>query len=218
MGVTLTNTAIKDTYEGLIKTTDNGPISATAKYVGDGLGNDSAMSLSTIAVGIGTASPAKTLDVSGSIRASSGILFGTDTDPANTLDDYEEGNFTPVIKGDVTDGTASYISAYGNYTKIGRVVHFNITIWWTSGTGTGGLMIGELPFGVASIPGTASNPSFSFSNADISFLAGTILAAEGREGTKDIVFASLPVGGGPRQQVPYAASGSLTLSGTYFTE
>jgi hypothetical protein len=216
MGVTLTNTAIKDTYEGLVKTSDNSAFSSTAKYLSDGLGNDSLLSISTTAVGIGNAAPIKELDVTGSIRASEGILFGTDTAPANMLDDYEEGNFTPVIKGDVTDGTASYISAYGNYTKIGRVVHFNITIWWTSGTGTGALMIGDLPFGVASIPGTVSNPSFSFSNADISFLAGTILAAEGREGTKDIVFASLPIGGGPRQQVPYAASGSLTLSGTYF--
>jgi len=42
-------------------------------------------------VGIGTTSPAKKLDVSGEIRASTGILFGSDTAAANTLDDYEEG-------------------------------------------------------------------------------------------------------------------------------
>jgi hypothetical protein len=54
MGTALTGLEIKDTYEGLIKTTDNGAISATAKYLSDGLGNDSALAVSTAAVGIGT--------------------------------------------------------------------------------------------------------------------------------------------------------------------
>jgi hypothetical protein len=32
---------------GIIKTSDNGPLSATAKYLSDGLGNNSALALST---------------------------------------------------------------------------------------------------------------------------------------------------------------------------
>jgi hypothetical protein len=54
MGTTLTGTEIKDTYDSLIKVTDNGPISGTAKYLSDGLGNDSALALSTGNIGIGT--------------------------------------------------------------------------------------------------------------------------------------------------------------------
>ena len=42
-------------------------------------------------VGIGTTSPAVDLDVNGTIRSASGILFGSDTAAANTLHDYEEG-------------------------------------------------------------------------------------------------------------------------------
>jgi hypothetical protein len=57
MGTTLTGTTPQDTYDSLIKVTDNGPISGTAKYLSDGLGNDSVLALSTAAVGIGTASP-----------------------------------------------------------------------------------------------------------------------------------------------------------------
>ena len=57
MGTTLTGTTPQDTYDSLIKVTDNGPISATAKYLSDGLGNDSALALSTSMVGIGTAAP-----------------------------------------------------------------------------------------------------------------------------------------------------------------
>jgi hypothetical protein len=57
MGTTLTGTTPQDTYDSLIKVTDNGPISGTAKFLSDGLGNDSALAVSTTAVGIGTASP-----------------------------------------------------------------------------------------------------------------------------------------------------------------
>ena len=54
MGTTLTGTTPQDTYDSLIKVTDNGPLSATAKYLSDGLGNDSALALSTAFVGSGT--------------------------------------------------------------------------------------------------------------------------------------------------------------------
>jgi hypothetical protein len=70
-------------------------------------------------VGIGNASPAKPLDVTGDIRTSTGILFGTDTAAANTLDDYEEGTWTPVIQN--TTGTFTTSEPF-NYVKVGNVV------------------------------------------------------------------------------------------------
>jgi hypothetical protein len=54
MGTALTGLEIRDTYDALLKITDNGPLSGTAKYLSDGLGNDSALALSTAAAGIGT--------------------------------------------------------------------------------------------------------------------------------------------------------------------
>ena len=54
MGTTLTGTTPANTYDSLIKVTDNGPLSGTAKYLSDGLGNDSVLALSTGAIGIGT--------------------------------------------------------------------------------------------------------------------------------------------------------------------
>jgi hypothetical protein len=56
MGTALTGLEIRDTYDALLKITDNGPLSGTAKYLSDGLGNDSVLALSTAAVGIGTTS------------------------------------------------------------------------------------------------------------------------------------------------------------------
>jgi hypothetical protein len=65
MGTTLTGTTPQDTYDSLIKVTDNGPISGTAKFLSDGLGNDLPIAVSTTNVGIGTSSP----NVSGYSRA-----------------------------------------------------------------------------------------------------------------------------------------------------
>jgi hypothetical protein len=64
MGTTLTGTTPQDTYDSLIKVTDNGPLSGTAKYLSDGLGNDSVLALSQAAVGIGTTNPLNPLFVS----------------------------------------------------------------------------------------------------------------------------------------------------------
>ena len=217
MGTTLLNTAIKDTYEGLIKTSNNTVVSGTAKYLSDGLGNDSAISISTTAVGVGTVTPTKTLDVVGEIRTSQGILFGTDTAANNRLDDYEENVFTPSIIGSTLDGSASYAPANGNYTKIGRVVHFEIYIAWGSGTGTGDLRIAGLPFVIYNPATTYTFPAFTIADASIALSADTILAAEGQPGTTEIALVEIPVGGGVRSSVAYDAAGSLVISGTYFT-
>lgn len=63
MGTSLTGTKPKDTYDSLIKVGDNGPISGTAKYLSDGLGNDLPIAVSTSNVGIGTSAPAGNLHI-----------------------------------------------------------------------------------------------------------------------------------------------------------
>jgi hypothetical protein len=65
MGTTLTGTTPQDTYDSLIKVTDNGPISGTAKYLSDGLGNDSTLALSTGNIGMGTTSLNSRLTIQG---------------------------------------------------------------------------------------------------------------------------------------------------------
>lgn len=47
MGTSLINTKPKNTYTGLIKTTDSTPLSTTLKSISDGAGNDSALELAT---------------------------------------------------------------------------------------------------------------------------------------------------------------------------
>jgi len=99
------------------------------------------------AVGIGTGSPAKTLDVVGDIRTSTGILFGTDTAAANTLSDYETGVFDPTF---TTTGSGSATlggNTKGFYTKVGATVNVIIAMQMgTNSFASGNLQISGLPF------------------------------------------------------------------------
>jgi hypothetical protein len=65
---------------------------------------------------------------------------------ANTLDDYEEGTWTPTIFGSTTAGTTSYSQQTGWYTKVGNIVTIGLYVNFSSATGTGILLIGGLPF------------------------------------------------------------------------
>lgn len=71
---------------------------------------------------------------------------------ANTLDDYEEGTFTPALKfGGATTGI-TYGTQIGRYQKIGRVVSWTIAIILTSkGSATGAATITGLPFTVLNL-------------------------------------------------------------------
>ena len=60
---------------------------------------------------------------SGKARAKNGLLFGTDSAASNTLDDYEEGTWTPTIGGNST-----YTNQVGRYIKIGNMVWVNFAI------------------------------------------------------------------------------------------
>jgi hypothetical protein len=65
---------------------------------------------------------------------------------ANTLDDYEEGTWTPVLQGGSTNPTISYGSQLGRYTKIGNMVNFVLFINVSSISGGSGNAQITLPF------------------------------------------------------------------------
>ena len=76
----LTGNAINTSYSGLLKTTDNGALTATEKALTDGLGNNS-----TLSVGTASASFTGNLDLSGATvtglpSGSAGLENGTGTD------------------------------------------------------------------------------------------------------------------------------------------
>lgn len=82
--------------------------------------------------------------------AGTGIAFPATqlaSSDANTLDDYEEGTWTPNV-----GGNATYSAQTGSYTKVGRLV--TVTLDFTISTiGTGNLyQIVNLPFTASSAP------------------------------------------------------------------
>jgi len=75
-----------------------------------------------------------------------GIFLGG-TGTANKLDDYEEGTWTPVYKGFITDPVVSYGANTGRYIKVGNQVILWFVIRGRFDTaGSGNLFIGGLPF------------------------------------------------------------------------
>jgi hypothetical protein len=81
-----------------------------------------------------------------------GITFPAVQNPStnpNTLDDYEEGTWTPVVKGNGTPGTYELAVADGKYTKVGNTVAISCRIKAAAvvtGGGTGIVVISALPF------------------------------------------------------------------------
>jgi hypothetical protein len=72
----------------------------------------------------------------------------------NTLDDYEEGTWTPIIDGFITSPTITYTTQAATYTKVGRLVTFEFLVRGnrTSG-GSGRIFIRGLPFTSAEVYG-----------------------------------------------------------------
>ena len=108
-------------------------------------------------IGVGDATPA---------NSGAGITFPADatvsaSSNANTLDDYEEGTWTPELTF-ATPGSVSvgYSGREGFYTKIGNLVQFSCILKvnsFSKGTASGTLKVNGLPF-TAQNPGNNETP------------------------------------------------------------
>lgn len=112
MGTTLTGKRIKDTYDGLIKTTDNQPLnSSTVKRLNDGVGNPCPIYLSQTSVEIDNGSfkvGGTLLDGGGSAGTSGQILSSTGTGVdwisgggISNIESVTHHNFTVGVNPDV---------------------------------------------------------------------------------------------------------------------
>ena len=93
---------------------------------------------------------------------------------ANTLDDYEEGTFTPVFTAATAPTGVTYSTQTGRYTKIGRLVLVEGRMTLTS-KGTGGAGVAQmsgLPFA-----GAVASFTTQLRAGNISLPAGSLLGA-----------------------------------------
>ena len=138
---------------------------------------------------------------------------------ANTLDDYEEGTFTPSYVGTGSNPTVTYVTndTWGKYTKIGNIVYFNLEIRTSAYTGgSGDLQIVGLPFTSAGFKGY-SNMIPAFYN--IVFNNAYIWSAEIQAGTSVLLFRGGVSGGASAGLLVSAVSNAnpslIRISGSY---
>jgi hypothetical protein len=111
----------------------------------------------------------------GVLQVSNGITFPATQSAcsdANTLDDYEEGTWTPTFSS--ASATFSYSYQSGRYTKIGNTVHLYAYIQASaSGTLTNAISISSLPF-TPNAGVTAYNAISLDSNSGANHIAGYV--------------------------------------------
>jgi hypothetical protein len=167
-------TGDKNTIIGTIADTTAGSANRTA------IGYDcQAVADNSVTLGDGNVTAVYMADDSGAVVYCSGVNFPDSqaaSADANTLDDYEEGTWTP---GLTFNGNAASMTftAYNeaSYTKIGQRVTLNGTLYLTSnGSSTGNALLTGLPF-------TVKNDDHYYAAVNMAFLG-------------DISFADIPQG------------------------
>jgi hypothetical protein len=129
---------------------------------------------------------------------------------ANTLDDYEEGSWTPSFGG---PSAVTYTQQTGRYVKVGRMVTVQAVIRWSSYTASGSnATLGGLPF-------TPSGEAIWFNTLAVLANNSTAYNQAYQYDTSGGMFFYTNAGspGGSASPNPFGASGFINVSGSYFT-
>jgi hypothetical protein len=102
----------------------------------------------------------------GRIVGANGIAFpatqSASADP-NTLDDYEEGTWTPSYGATTTDPTVTFGTQAGYYTKVGNLVYCFLRMNLSSASGgSGSLRITGLPFTPQNVTGGLHTTGYAY--------------------------------------------------------
>ena len=123
-------------------------------------------------IGVGNATPS---------ASGSGITFPATQSAstgANTLDDYEEGTWSPVLGGSGGTSGQTYNFRQANYTKVGNAVTCEVLIQLTAtGTITGNLQLQGLPFAISGYIGCSAGYLYKWTSP-----AGTSIVFTGNTG------------------------------------
>ena len=129
------------------------------------------------------------------------------------LNDYEEGTWTPEVKGTSGAGTASYNTQVGKYLKIGNWVYLTWVLAWSSGSAGGELRTTNLPFSPAT--DCTGMGSVMFNNISIHSNVSNIATYVGPGNDYCYFYTSRSSSGWIT--VNYASSGNLIANVSYRT-
>jgi len=176
------------TSSGIVQTADTSGVLKLQTASTDALQVNSNQTVQVVsAIGVGGATPTS---------SGAGITFpatqSASTD-ANTLDDYEEGTWTPAIQGSSTNPTVSYNFRLGTYVKVGRLVTLNGHFRTSSVSGgSGDVWITGLPFAVDSTSSyTTVGAMYQFNTATSKY--GTYVRLDNGSTHVDIFYGSYNV-------------------------
>ena len=226
MGTTLTGTTPQDTYDSLIKVTDNGPLSGTLKKLTDGLGNDSSLSLSTTAASLsGTLavtgdSTLSQLDLVASIPALD-LVFAPNTAFKHTIEGTNYSSSPPALNT-MTLKVASAANTQANVMTLNgagnvgigtstpattlHVANSSAATVRAEGTATNGEATVQLLGKNSS--GTARSAIFKYDNSDLVRI-GISQAVDIRFETNDVERMRILAGGGLTFNGDTAAANAL---------
>lgn len=141
----------------------------------------------TSALAAGSVTAAKL--ASGQVFSLNGVAFPATQFPsadANTLDDYEEGTFTPSLSATGTPPTVTtYQTRVGAYTKVGNLVTVQVSIRATlSAIGSGQCTVTGLPFtNVENLPGIAIGLGYIITGRTYSYVSASVVFSDGAYNT-----------------------------------
>ena len=157
---------------------------------------------------------AKSLALEGATsQTGTGITFPATqsaSSDANTLDDYEEGSWTPSLGGNTT-----YVTQLGQYTKIGRQVTItaivSVSVLGTGSTTT----ISGLPFSTHATS-VSGNAVAKFGNLAVNVIGLNVLALDGSVTTLRFTFISASGGANTYDPALFGNNANVSFSVTYF--
>ncbi|OQY13980.1 MAG: hypothetical protein B6I31_00100 [Desulfobacteraceae bacterium 4572_19] len=168
-------------------------------------------------VGIGRTPTTYKLEVEGTVQTNS-IKFPATQSPStdvNTLDDYEEGTWTPTLKFGGSSVGITYVTQYGWYVKVGRLVTISCFIGLSNkGTSVGIAQVTNLPF--TATAGAVGYTPVALYFSDINFADFPVAFVEG--GTTNIhLYEAKSVGGTSLNlfQSNFANNSSIMINTTY---
>jgi hypothetical protein len=152
-----------------------------------------------------------------------GVRFTTAVDNTdketnvNTLDEYQEGTFTPALEGSVTPGVGTYTAngQKGTYTLIGNRCFFGIYLDWTAHTGTGTMRVTGLPFTSETGAVIGGGPPCTVYVSGVTLPANTVLTSVVGTNSQTVNLLAVAVGGGAGANVAMDTAGTLHISGHY---
>ena len=140
-------------------------------------------------------------------------ILGGSTD-ANTLDDYEQGTWTPTVIGTTTAGTGTYSTQNGQYTKVGNMVTATSYVEWSAHTGTGNMQLGGLPFTTLNAGANLGSVDIGYCH-NIALTASNVITAYIGGNSTQLAVEQYPVGGGSSVSVPMDSNGGLIYTVLY---